>query len=1091
MIKPKELLFELIQRNNEGELNDFLNKCKKLQLERPSTSSLLQIFRQDSFTQLMKAKNGVGDSPLYYAIKHSADKSIQSLIAAGINVNDQFYHKELRTDAVPFYYACTLGNSEIIKQLINTGADVNIPLILTGPVKQFPLSGAAFYGHSETVAILIDHNADVNADDNMGYRPVHYALNKGHYQIVSQLMAAGADINAKTMSNTYAIDIALIINHKKCIELLIDAGAVIYYDIAKLPNTNIDWSHKVVIGLTINRQQITRRTPGFENAITTIDELMNAIQSGRVFNIKALAARCDHLLTLDKNHPVRPLRDALQANFRENYIESVSNPHHGSPTSKTQEDIIDNDTKESVSSRHNDTATSKTQEEPFNSIINNDANKLEIFLTQYQQSHSNVNITSRLRSIFVGGSLKQLMQVKNSDGNSPLFIAINGKSEQIIQLLINAGANVNEEIINKGDPNRSETLLNIAISNKSSGIVAHLIAAGAYVNRPSTMESGGSSKCRSPLQTAASIGSPEIVAQLILVGANVNAATTDGMTALHYAAENGNHQIISQLIAAKANMTAAGQNLETPIDIATKKGYVPCVELLLDAGGGLYRNFTNLPSDPVNWTHKVLIGSTINFKPITRKMAGFEKAITTPYEFLNAIKGGAPFNRNALLVSCNRLLQENDNNSSLKELRNYLWAIALPSDIAQNNSNNAEESSSLLARWEIQQSLPEQMNKLHLCKDVNEKNSRIQKLLPVLIKNNLEGVFDKEIIELGNQYPDAVNEFGESLLHLLITSCTSPNRWRLIDNLIHTHHINPNSVDNAGQTPLQYLMNNLWDGNIIDIMKFIRLGANPQSLNNEGKTVLELFEKYNSKDSLHAISELRTLIDKEQTKKLSIQRNRTNKPAPLDSNNSSREDKIQFEDLDVISPSMRILFRAAQNNNVKLLTAANPGFKITFALAVLYVYWHGKINDRNIMYKLFQGALFCLGSDTLLLNYESTSDIVRLLQSSFQNITNAASLGSENPAILPPTDAIPFEFYHVDHPLAMTDHIFDKRLDTDNERTLTEKQVTEPYSSSTEGFTTENPSISQYKNLSFLNNQNESDSHHHTEDTLMQINLPK
>ena len=50
--------------------------------------------------------------------------------------------------------------------------------------------------------LLISNGADVNAKDDDGSTPLHYAAHEGHKEIAELLIAKGADVNAKIVANS-------------------------------------------------------------------------------------------------------------------------------------------------------------------------------------------------------------------------------------------------------------------------------------------------------------------------------------------------------------------------------------------------------------------------------------------------------------------------------------------------------------------------------------------------------------------------------------------------------------------------------------------------------------------------------------------------------------------------------------------------------------------------------------------------------------------------------------------------------------------------------------------------------------------------
>jgi len=67
---------------------------------------------------------------------------------------------------------------------------------------------------------LIAKGADINAKDEYGWTPLHYAAIKGQKEVVELLIAKGADINSKNQSGETPLHDAIDWNHKEMVELL-------------------------------------------------------------------------------------------------------------------------------------------------------------------------------------------------------------------------------------------------------------------------------------------------------------------------------------------------------------------------------------------------------------------------------------------------------------------------------------------------------------------------------------------------------------------------------------------------------------------------------------------------------------------------------------------------------------------------------------------------------------------------------------------------------------------------------------------------------------------------------------------------------
>jgi len=145
---------------------------------------------------------------------------VRELIQSGADVNARNYGN------TSLHYASENGHTDIVRLLITAGANVNAK----NNYDETPLFDASNRGQTDIVRLLIDARADVNTESTSGTTPLHTASNNGHTDIVRLLIDAGADVNAKHNNNTYLaqmtpLHMASSMGHTDIVRLLIDAGA--------------------------------------------------------------------------------------------------------------------------------------------------------------------------------------------------------------------------------------------------------------------------------------------------------------------------------------------------------------------------------------------------------------------------------------------------------------------------------------------------------------------------------------------------------------------------------------------------------------------------------------------------------------------------------------------------------------------------------------------------------------------------------------------------------------------------------------------------------------------------------------------------
>jgi ankyrin repeat protein len=167
------------------------------------------------------AEAGIADSntPLIQAAENANLHDLQTALTDGANVNT-------RNDknATALMLASMGGYTEIVKLLLNKGADVNVKEPTNG---RTALMMASEKGYAEIVKYLLVKGADANIRDTKnGATALMWASQRGHTEIVRLLLDKGADVNAKAaIDGGTSLMLAAENNHPEVVKILLDNGA--------------------------------------------------------------------------------------------------------------------------------------------------------------------------------------------------------------------------------------------------------------------------------------------------------------------------------------------------------------------------------------------------------------------------------------------------------------------------------------------------------------------------------------------------------------------------------------------------------------------------------------------------------------------------------------------------------------------------------------------------------------------------------------------------------------------------------------------------------------------------------------------------
>ncbi|KAG1954633.1 poly [ADP-ribose] polymerase tankyrase-2-like isoform X1 [Pimephales promelas] len=105
--------------------------------------------------------------------------------------------------STPLHLAAGYNNLEVAEYLLQHGAEVNAQ----DKGGLIPLHNAASYGHVDVAALLIKYNACVSATDKWAFTPLHEAAQKGRTQLCALLLAHGADPTLRNQEGQSPLDL--------------------------------------------------------------------------------------------------------------------------------------------------------------------------------------------------------------------------------------------------------------------------------------------------------------------------------------------------------------------------------------------------------------------------------------------------------------------------------------------------------------------------------------------------------------------------------------------------------------------------------------------------------------------------------------------------------------------------------------------------------------------------------------------------------------------------------------------------------------------------------------------------------------------
>jgi ankyrin repeat protein len=486
-----------------------------------------------------------GGADLHWSAKNGNVEQVQTLIARGASVNVRD-----KTDRTPLHDAACNGHKEVAEVLVRCGATIDAmdrkgstPVMeamqnnhrvvveyLVGQGAAVDLHLAVYLGDAARSKGLIDRGLNVNAKDQSGWTPLHYAASCGYREVAELLIGAGANPNSAPGEQSsmahygsgVPLHCAVRADHRDIVELLLDNGAdvnardregmtslywavrqgrleMVNYLLAKGADANIRTGR---YSMDIGSAHVDIGTP-----------LGVAVEEGYVEIAEALVSGGADLKgksTLGWT----PLHAAIMSHCHSVVDTAVAPERLGQKTTPAEHD------------RNADSAEEVRQ-------------RLRMQIVRFLIAH--------------GAQVK----AKDKENVTPLHCAAYMGQTDIVQLLLAEGAEVNARTVR--DPNGGFALSDL------------------YLNTP--LPSGAT-----PIHAAVVDRDPNVVDVLTAHGGQLDAKDESGRTPLHYAVVQGDAGPVQFLITRGADVNARADDGAIPLADALLAGHVQIAKMLIVAG---------------------------------------------------------------------------------------------------------------------------------------------------------------------------------------------------------------------------------------------------------------------------------------------------------------------------------------------------------------------------------------------------------------------------------------------------------------------------------------------------------------------------
>ncbi|XP_066945557.1 transient receptor potential cation channel subfamily A member 1 homolog isoform X1 [Macrobrachium rosenbergii] len=478
----------------------------------------------------VNAQDKYGQTPLHFAAmigNMSAAKDLVVTCGAQVQIEDA-------QNMTPLIVAASHGHLEIVSLFLEV---ISVDFRQSDASKQTALHHAAKGGHDSVVEFLLDKTEGLayfkdflEGQDTKRKTPLYHAAGNGHVKVVSLLLTAGANVKAETVTMATPLHAAASVGNVDIITLITDACAKqnVYWDVQDIfqrtPLMNaVAGNHTEAIKLLLNKRANIRQTD-----MNQATPLLIAAQNGHASALQILLERGANPKAVDKfdrsaiyHCAEQGKTDALEVLFESKLfpfllIDEVD--CYGQPPLHA-----------AVMKGHMDTMTF---------LLNHGA----VPDTKNEEQNTVLHIASKRGYVCMVQALLPysctMLNAENEDLDTPLHLACKWGHEEVVRLLLEAGADV------KATNSSSSTPLHLAAFKGHVGC-CHLLLDSAAPTDIFNKEN------KTPLILAVLEGHVGVTRLLLDHRASLAAASKSNMNALEVAVDAGKSDIALTIIQSK------------------------------------------------------------------------------------------------------------------------------------------------------------------------------------------------------------------------------------------------------------------------------------------------------------------------------------------------------------------------------------------------------------------------------------------------------------------------------------------------------------------------------------------------------------